>query len=109
MTYMSAESIEPQAHARRIGIRELQKNTAAVIRELTEVNETAEITSRGEVVAHLVPVSPDEALMRKMIARGEMLPASGEGDLADVTPLPALPDGPSLSETLVAMREEERW
>jgi antitoxin (DNA-binding transcriptional repressor) of toxin-antitoxin stability system len=106
---MSAEAIGPQAHVRRIGIRELQKNTAAVVRELTEAGETAEITSRGEVVARLTPVAPGEALMRKMIARGEMLPAPGGGDLADVVPLPALPDVPALSDTLLAMREEERW
>jgi hypothetical protein len=53
-----------------------------------------------------MPMSPDEALMRKMIARGEMLPAPGEGDLADVVPLPALPDVPVLSDTLLVMREE---
>ena len=106
---MTAEPIGPEPHVRRIGIRELQKNTAAVVRELTEAGEIAEITSRGEVVARLTPVSPDEALMRKMIARGEMIPPRVEGGLADVEPLPGLADGRSLSETLIAMREEERW
>jgi prevent-host-death family protein len=109
MPYMSAELIEPQPHIRRIGIRELQKNTAAVIRELTEVNETVEITSRGEVVARLMPVSPDEALMRKLIARGEMTPATRPGGLLNRKPLPSRPDGRSATDALLALREEERW
>ena len=114
VTYMNAEPIEPEPvgpvpHVRRIGIRELQKNTAAVIRDLTEAEEAAEITSRGEVVARLIPMSPDEVLMRKMIVRGELIPAQVTGGLGRIEPLPPRADGRSLSEALAAMREEERW
>ncbi|GAA4631807.1 hypothetical protein GCM10023196_062670 [Actinoallomurus vinaceus] len=106
---MTAAPIEPGPHVRQVGIRDLQKNTAAVIRQLTEAGETAEITNRGEVVARLTPVSPDEALIRAMVARGEMIPAPLNESVADVEPLPALADGRSLGDVFAAMREEERW
>ncbi|MCO6009475.1 hypothetical protein NE236_31345 [Actinoallomurus purpureus] len=106
---MTAEPIEPEPHIRRVGVRELQKNTAAVIRQLTEAGEAAEITNRGEVVARLTPVSPDEALIRAMVARGELIPAPLNESVADVEPLPALVDGRSLDDVFAVMREEERW
>jgi antitoxin (DNA-binding transcriptional repressor) of toxin-antitoxin stability system len=109
MTYMTAEPIEPEPHVRRVGVRELQKNTAAVIRQLTEAGETAEITNRGEVVARLTPVSPDEALIRAMVAQGEMTPAERPGGLLHRNPLPPRSDGRSAADALSALREEERW
>jgi antitoxin (DNA-binding transcriptional repressor) of toxin-antitoxin stability system len=101
---------ERPAPVRRIPIRELQQHAARVIRELTEAEETAEITSRGEVIARLTPVSPAERAFAAMIARGEITPAErSDLDISDIEQLPPRKDGISLSDALIQMREEERW
>lgn len=95
--------------ARRVPIRELQQHAARVIKELAEAEETAEITSRGRVIARLAPVSPAERAFAEMLERGEIVQAEGTGDISDIEPLPPREDGISLSDALIAMREEERW
>jgi antitoxin (DNA-binding transcriptional repressor) of toxin-antitoxin stability system len=97
----------PQTPVRRVAIRELQQHAARVIKELTEAAEVGEITSRGEVVARLIPVSPAERAFAQMIERGEVIPAKHPGGLAGWQPLPPRPDGGSLADDLVALREEE--
>jgi antitoxin (DNA-binding transcriptional repressor) of toxin-antitoxin stability system len=98
-----------QAPVRRIAIRELQQHAARVIRELAEAEETAEITSRGRVVARLIPLTPAERAFAEMIERGEIIPARNSSGLAGWKPLPPREDGVSPSDVLIAMREEERW
>jgi len=100
---------KPYGPARRVPIRELQQHAARVIRELAEAEEMAEITSRGEVVARLIPVSPAERAFAVMIARGEITPAESDRDISDIEPLPPREDGISLSDVLMQMREEEPW
>jgi antitoxin (DNA-binding transcriptional repressor) of toxin-antitoxin stability system len=111
MTSMTAllEESAAQGPVRRVAIRELQQHAARVIRELAEAEETAEITSRGRVVARLIPLTPAERAFAEMIERGEIIPAANRSGLAGWKPLPAREDGVSLSDALIAMREEERW
>lgn len=105
MTALLEESGSP---VRRIGIRELQQHASKVIRELADAEETAEITSRGEVVARLIPVSPAEKAFAEMLEQGEVIPAKRPGGLAGWKPLPPREDGVSLPDELIAMRDEER-
>jgi prevent-host-death family protein len=110
MDHMAAlleESVSP-APARRIGIRELQHHASKVIRELADAEEVAEITSRGQVIARLIPVSPAERAFAEMLDQGEVIPAKRPGGLAGWKPLPAREDGASLSDALIAMRDSER-
>ena len=111
MTFMTALSAAESAPgpARRVAIRELQQHAARVISELAEAEETAEITSRGRVIARLIPVSPAERAFAEMVERGEIIPAKNPAGLAGWKPLPPRDDGISLSDALIAMREEERW
>ena len=95
--------------ARKVPIRELQQHAAQVIRELADAEETGEITSRGRVVARLIPVSPAERAFAEMVERGEIIPAENHGDISDIEPLPPREDGMSLSDVLTVMREGERW
>ena len=94
--------------ARRIAIRELQQHASRVIRELADAEETAEITSRGKVIARLIPVSSAERAFAEMLELGEVIPAKNPGGLVGWKPLPPREDGVSLSDALIAMREEER-
>jgi len=111
MTFMTAllEETPTPAPVRRVAIRELQQHAARVIRELAEAEETAEITSRGQVIARLIPLSPAERAFADMVERGEVIPAKNPGGLAGWKPLPPREDGVSLSDALIAMREDERW
>src|SRR5215471_15277679 len=111
MTFMAASSAaeSPPGPVRRVAIRELQQHAARVIRELAEAEETAEITSRGRVIARLIPLSPAELAFKEMVERGEIIPAKNPGDISEIEPLPPREDGVSLSDVLIAMREEERW
>ncbi|HEX6449515.1 MAG TPA: type II toxin-antitoxin system prevent-host-death family antitoxin [Trebonia sp.] len=106
MTALMAETTP--GPARRIAIRELQQHASKVIRELADAEETAEITSRGKVIARLIPVSPAERAFAEMLELGEVIPAKNPGGLAGWKPLPHREDGVSLSDALIAMREEER-
>ena len=108
---MTAALLEhpPDLPVRRVPIRELQQHAARVIKELTEAEEMAEITSRGQVVARLIPVSPVERAFAEMVERGDVIPAKDPGGLDGWQPLPPRPDGRLLSDELAAMREEERW
>jgi prevent-host-death family protein len=108
MTALLEEGTAP-GPTRRVTIRELQQHAAKVIDELAEADEVAEITRRGQVIARLIPVSPAERAFAEMLARGEVIPAKNPAGLAGWKPLPPRQDGVSLSDALIAMREEERW
>ena len=94
--------------ARKVTIRQLQQHAAKVIDELAEAEEIGEITRRGQVIARLIPVSPAERAFAEMLERGEVIPAANPAGLAGWKPLPPRGDGVSLSDALIAMRDEER-
>lgn len=94
--------------ARKVTIRQLQQHAAKVIDELAEADEVGEITRRGQVIARLIPVSPAERALAEMLERGEVIPAKNPAGLSGWMPLPAAEDGVSLSDALIALREEER-
>jgi prevent-host-death family protein len=110
MTHMTATLDEqPVRPVRTVAIRELQQHAARLIRELAQAEEMAEITSRGTVIARLIPVSPAERAFAEMVAQGEITPAATDRDLSEIEPLPPREDGVSLTDVLVQMREEEPW
>ncbi len=94
--------------ARKVTIRQLQQHAAKVIDELAEAEEIGEITRRGQVIAHLIPVSPAERALAELLDRGEVIPAKNPVGLVGWAPLPPPEDGGSLSDALIALREEER-
>ena len=107
MTSLVEERSAP-GPARKVPIRQLQQHAAKVIDELAEAEEIGEITRRGQVIARLIPVSPAERAFAEMLERGEVIPARDPAGLAGWRPLPPRDDGVSLSDALVAMRDEER-
>lgn len=108
MKYMTALLDAPPVPVRRVAIRELQQHASKVIRELADAEETAEITSRGQVIARLIPVSPAERAFAEMLERGEVIPAKNPGGLVGWKPLSGPDDGTSAADELIAMRDEER-
>jgi prevent-host-death family protein len=93
---------------RKVTIRQLQQHAAKVIDELAAAEEVGEITRHGQVIARLIPVSPAERAFAEMLERGEVIPAANPAGLAGWKPLPPRADGVSLSDALIAMRDDER-
>ena len=102
------EELPASGPARKVTIRQLQQHAAKVIDELAEAEVIGEITRRGQVIARLIPVSPAERAFADMLERGEVIPAANPSGLAGWKPLPPRGDGVSLSDALIAMRDEER-
>jgi len=110
MTHMTAllDDSPPPGPARKVTIRQLQQHAAKVIDELAQAEEIGEITRHGHVIARLIPVSPAERALAELLERGEVIPAKNPAGLAGWTPLAGAEDGVSLSDALIALREEER-
>jgi prevent-host-death family protein len=93
-----------------IGVRELRQN-ASVYLERVKKGESIEVTERGVPVAILSP-APSKAmtLLEEMIADGRATAATSDFREWLDEPLPAVEPGePTLTETILAMREQERY
>lgn len=88
-----------------VGIRELRQRASELLR-LVEQGETVEITDRGRPVAVLSPL-PDTGPLERLRAAGAVEAATGDiNDLPE--PLVVPPGVPPPSETLAALRRDER-
>jgi len=97
-----------------VGIRELKQNASAVVARAAR-GETLVVTDRGRPVARLLPLER-KGRLQEMIDSGQI--TMPEHSMADyirehtvdgkfVPPGRLTGDGPSLSEVLMEMREEE--
>lgn len=103
MCYMG----EPERRPARVGVRELRQNLSVYL-DRVKAGETLEVTERGEPVAELRPrsqkrLSPWERLIADgLVTRATIRPS----DIPPPLPNPD-PDGPTLTEILLQMREED--
>jgi antitoxin (DNA-binding transcriptional repressor) of toxin-antitoxin stability system len=88
----------------QLTMRELGKLTAE---QLKEIDHPIPVTSNGVPVAWLAPLTAGERRRAELIAEGRLRPRRRE-DLPSWRPLPPVEDGPSLSELLADLREQER-
>ncbi|MFJ9697603.1 type II toxin-antitoxin system Phd/YefM family antitoxin [Kitasatospora sp. NPDC101183] len=88
-----------------MGLRELNQNPSKAVARV-RAGETIVVTDRGRPVLRLVPETPPETTLERMVVAGEVTPPAQEGmpELA----LDLLPDLGSLSDLLVEERERER-
>ena len=86
-------------------MRELRQDASTWVRRAA-AGEILEVTDRGRPVARLGPVPESEVGMAALEAAGRLRPPRGR--LTELEPLPAAPDGPSLSEVLDDLRADER-
>ena len=90
----------------RVGVRELRQNLSVYLRRI-EAGETLEVTEHGRPVARLAPLPPRHwNALDRLVSEGRAIPGRG-GNLADLGPPPDIGPGPSLSDLLAAMRDEE--
>ncbi|NGN69306.1 type II toxin-antitoxin system Phd/YefM family antitoxin [Streptomyces sp. A7024] len=85
-------------------MRELGKLTAE---DMEALEHPVPVTNHGRPVAWLVPMDAGERRRAELIAAGRLRPATVPEALRRRRPLPSRPDGASLSEALVEMRESE--
>jgi prevent-host-death family protein len=100
------ESGQPKPE--RVGIRELRQNLSVYIRRVREEGRAYEVTERGEPVARLTPLEDrPTSLIQQMIADGQITPPTrGWSEMPEPVHLP--PGGPTLSEILQQMRDEDQ-
>lgn len=94
----------------RIGIRELRQNASTYIDMVWREGVTLEITNRGHLAAKIVPAEEPDDPLAQLEAEGLIVRrAARPGGILGSEPLPPLTEGPTLTETLIQMREEERY
>lgn len=90
-----------------IGIRELRQHASRYV-DMAEQGRRVPVTKRGRLVAYLVPADEPRSNFQRMVAAGQVRPASG--NLRDLLPPPpAEPGERPLSEVLQELRDEERY
>jgi len=92
----------------RVGVRELRQNLSVYLRRV-EQGEAFEVTDHGRPVARLERLPGQEmSELDRLIAEGRATPAKREfSGLHPALQLP--PGGPSVTEILLAMRDEEPY
>jgi antitoxin (DNA-binding transcriptional repressor) of toxin-antitoxin stability system len=85
-------------------MRELGKLTAD---QVDRLDHPVPVTNNGLPVAWLVPLTAGERRRAALIAAGRVRPGRPQG-LAGWSPLPPTDSGPTLSELLTEMRDQER-
>jgi len=86
----------------RVGVRELRQHASRYLARVA-TGETFEVTDRGRLVALLVPTPEDP--WQELVASGQVIAATGEGDVTDDPPIDYDIDA---SARLAAMRADER-
>lgn len=88
-------------HMKEVGIRALKRNASKVV-AAAAAGEPVIVTVRGRPVVQIT--SLPKSRLQQLIDAGLARPAKGK--LTDLGPPPP---GPSLSEYIIKMREEERY
>jgi prevent-host-death family protein len=94
----------------RVGVRELRQNLSVYLDRVKD-GERLVVTEHGQPVAELVPLAPRSlSTLERLIAEGRVRPAKGNLAVLGSPPAVERPRGSrTVSEELVAMRDEEPW
>ena len=88
-----------------VGIRELRQRASEVVRRV-ESGSAIDVTSRGRVIARMVPVR-HHGTRERLVAQGRLMP--GEGDLLDLgAPIRPKRGAALPGAALARAREDER-
>lgn len=87
----------------RIGVRELRQHASRYL-ALVELGQTVEITSRGRLIARIVPPDKDQTAYDELVAAGKLIPP--RDPTARFPTLVPLPPGTDTGAILDELREE---
>jgi prevent-host-death family protein len=95
------------AHREQVGVREIRQNLSVYL-ERVKRGEALEITEHGRPVAVLAPLPKMGSLTARLVAEGRATAPtlSHRGLKPPVAPKTGDPNGPSISEILMEMRED---
>lgn len=101
---------EDGTHPGRVGVRELRQNLSVYLDRVKE-GETLVVTEHGHAVARLTPLPVSSgSVLDRLIAEGRAWPADGTFAELGYPAAVELPPGvPTVTETLLERREQERW
>jgi prevent-host-death family protein len=92
--------------AERVPIRELNQHTSALVSRVADEGRELTITRAGTPVARLVPISPAETLLDRLVAAGKatapVAPRLPEQGTRQPSPL-------NVAQALADDRNDERW
>lgn len=91
----------------RVGVRELRQNLSVYLRRI-EAGESFQVTDRGRPVAILGPLPGRQGIIERMIADGDITPATRDPSTLGVPEPSPVPLKMSLSEALELLRADER-
>jgi prevent-host-death family protein len=95
----------PDGRGARVGVRELRQNLSVYLRRVA-AGESLVVTEHGHPIARLGPLPPGHlGVLDRLVEEGVATPATRELD--DIGAPLELAGGPTLSEVLLAMRDEE--
>lgn len=98
---------ETRAGPGRVGVRELRQNLSVYL-DRVKGGETLEVTEHGQPIAQLGPRPARPAsIIDQMIADGRITPATFDHRKIPTPPPNPDPSGPTLTEILLEMRDEE--
>jgi prevent-host-death family protein len=87
----------------RIGVRELRQHASRYLGRV-KAGETVEVTERGQLVALLVPPAPGTTERERLIATGQLVPATRPFQLPRRAPASA--ERPTTATVLDDLRAE---
>lgn len=87
----------------RIGVRELRQHATRYLGRV-KAGETVEVTERGQLVALLVPPAPGTTERERLVAMGQLMPATQPFQLPRRVPAPV--EGPTTATVLDDLRAE---
>ena len=87
----------------KVGIRDLRENLSSYLDRVAEGDELL-VTQRGRLVARIVAPETNEQIRERLFRQGTLTPARRPKQPIDVSKLPKLPPGPSVSDIVIAMR-----
>ena len=103
MCYMSETRDAPD----RVGVRELRQNLSVYL-DRVKNGETLEVTEHGQPIAQLGPrPAKPHSIIDQMIADGRASPATFDHRKIPPPPPDPKPGGPTLTEILLQMRDED--
>ena len=84
----------------KVGIKQLKRDTSAILKRVREDNETIEVTYRGDTIAQIIPVMSGEARRRLIDASMARMDALAE-EISE-----SWPDGVSAVDAVREVRRE---
>lgn len=87
----------------KVGVRDLRENLSSYLARVKAGDEVI-VTERGVTVARILAPESEEQLHARLIREGTITPAKRTKQPIDISKLPKLPAGPSLSDIVIAMR-----